>query len=95
VKSPLDIKIASYLDVKVRFPKLKRREWWIDSKQKGNGKHINHRKPRTIKGRRKHEMERKEMVKMWEAHQYKARLEAMATLKMNGCVPPLAMQDKA
>ena len=31
---------------------------------------------------------------MWEAH-YKARLEAMATLKMSGCVPPLAMQDKA
>ena len=27
---------------------------------------------------------------------YKARLEeAMATLKMSGCVPPLAMQDKA
>jgi len=26
----------------------------IDSKQKGNGKHINHRKPRTIKGRKKH-----------------------------------------
>jgi len=33
-------------------------------KQKGNGKHINHRKPRTIKGRIKHKMERKEMVKM-------------------------------
>jgi len=33
-------------------------------KQKRNGKHINHRKPRTIKGRRKHKMERKEMVKM-------------------------------
>jgi len=33
-------------------------------KKKGNGKHINHRKPRTIKGRRKHKMERKEMVKM-------------------------------
>jgi len=33
-------------------------------KQKGNGKHINHRKPRTIKGRRKHKMERKVMVKM-------------------------------
>jgi len=30
---------------------------------KGNGKHINHRKPRTIKGRIKHKMERKEMVK--------------------------------
>jgi len=27
--------------------------------------------------------------------QWKARLEAMATLKMSGCVPPLAMQDKA
>ena len=38
-------------------------------------------------------MERKEMVK--EARHYKARLEAMATLKMSGCVPPLAMQDKA
>jgi len=50
VKSPLDIKIASYLDVKVPFTKLKKRRWWIDSKQKGNGKHINHRKPRTIKG---------------------------------------------
>ena len=37
----------------------------------------------------------KEMVKMWEAHHYKARLEAMATLKMGGCVPPLAMQDNA
>ena len=37
----------------------------------------------------------KEMVKMWEARHYKARLEAMATLKMSGCVPPLAMQDKA
>ena len=60
-------------------------------KQKGNGKHINHRKPRTIKGRRKHKMERKEMVKMWEAHHYKARLEVVATLKMSGCVPPLAM----
>jgi len=33
-------------------------------KQKGNGKHINHIKPRTIKGRRKYKMERKEMVKM-------------------------------
>ena len=64
-------------------------------KQKRNGKHINHRKPRTIKGRRKHKMERKEIVKMWEARHYKARLEAMATLKMSGCVPPLAMQDKA
>jgi len=64
-------------------------------KQKGNGKHINHRKLRPIKGRRKHKMERKEMVKMWEARHYKARLEVMATLKMSGCVPPLAMQDKA
>jgi len=35
------------------------------------------------------------MVKMWEARPYKARLEATATLKMSGCVPPLAMQDKA
>ena len=95
MKSPLDIKIARYLDVKVHFIKLKRRRWWIDSKQKGNGRHINHRKPRTIKGRRKHEMDRKEMVEMWEARHYKARLEAMATLKMSGCVPPLAMQDKA
>jgi len=58
VKSPLDIKIASYLDVKVHFTKLKRRRW-IDSKQKGNRKQINHRKPRIIKGRRKHKMERK------------------------------------
>jgi len=64
VKSPLDIKIASYLDVKVPFIKLKRRRWWIDSKQKENGRHTNHRKPRTIKGRRKHKMERKEMVKV-------------------------------
>jgi len=40
VKFPLDIKIASYLDVKVPFSKLKRRRWWIDSKWKGNGKHI-------------------------------------------------------
>ena len=65
MKSPLDIKIASYLDVKVPFTKLRRRRiGWIDSKQKGNGKHINHRKPRTIKGRRKHKMERKEMVKI-------------------------------
>ena len=64
MKSPLDIKIASYLDVKVPFTKLKRRRRWIDSKQKGNRRHINHRKPRTIKGRRKHKMERKEMVKM-------------------------------
>ena len=95
MKSPLDIKIASNLDVKVPFTKLKRRRWWIDSKQKGNGKHINHRKPRIIKGWRKHKMERKETVKMWEACHYKARLEAMATLKMSGCVPPLAMQDKA
>ena len=64
MKSPLDIKIASYLDVKVPITKVKRRRRWIDSKQKGNGKHINHRKPRTIEGRRKHKMERKEMVKM-------------------------------
>jgi len=63
VKSPLDIKIACYLDVKVPFTKLKRRRLWIDSKQKGNGKHKNHRKPRKIKGRRKHKMERKEMEK--------------------------------
>jgi len=35
------------------------------------------------------------MVKMWEARHYKAGLEAMATLKMSGCVSPLAMQDKA
>ena len=95
MKSPLDIKITSYLDVKVPFSKLKRRRWWIDWKWKGNGKHINHRKQRTIKGRRKHKMEKKEMVKMWEARHYKARLEAMATLKMSGCVPSLAMQDKA
>jgi len=40
VQSPLDIKIASYLDVKVPFTKLKRWRWWIDSKQKGNEKHI-------------------------------------------------------
>ena len=64
-------------------------------KKKGNGKQINHRKPRTIKGRRKYKMERKEMVKMWEASHYKARLEAMATLKMSECLLPLAMQDKA
>jgi len=36
-------------------------------------------------------MERKETVKMWEARHYKARLEAKTTLKMSGCVPPLAM----
>jgi len=30
---------------------------WFE--QKGNGKHINHRKLRTIKGRRKHIMEGK------------------------------------
>jgi len=30
VKSPMDIKIASYLDVKVPFTKVKRRRWWID-----------------------------------------------------------------
>ena len=35
------------------------------------------------------------MVKMLEARHYKARLEAMATLKMSGYGPPLAMQDKA
>ena len=35
------------------------------------------------------------MVKMWETRHYKARIEAMETLKMSGCVPPLAMQDKA
>jgi len=35
------------------------------------------------------------MVKMWEARHYKARLEAIATLKMSGGVPSLAMQDKA
>jgi len=64
VKSPLNIKIASYLNVKVPFTKLKRRRRLIDPKQKRNGKHINHRKPRTIKGRRKHKMERKGLVKM-------------------------------
>ena len=32
---------------------------------------------------------------MWEAHHYKDRLEAMVTLKISGCVSPLAMQDKA
>jgi len=36
-------------------------------KKKANGRHINHRKPRTIKGRRKHKMDRKEMVK-YEKH---------------------------
>jgi len=40
-------------------------------------------------------MERKGMVRICEAHHYKVRLEAMATLKMSGCVPPLAMQDEA
>jgi len=50
--------------VKVSFIKIKRRRSWIDSKQKGNRKHINQRKPRTIKGSRKHKLERKEMVKM-------------------------------
>jgi len=35
------------------------------------------------------------MVKMLEARQYKVRLEARATLKMSGCVLPLAMQDEA
>jgi len=33
-------------------------------KQNRIGKHINHRKPRTIKGRRKCKMEKKGMVKM-------------------------------
>ena len=32
---------------------------------------------------------------MSEARHYKARLEAMATLNMSGCVSPFAMQDKA
>ena len=33
---------------------------------------------------------------MEDSRHYKARLEeAMTTLKMSGCVPPLAMQDKA
>jgi len=40
-------------------------------------------------------MERKEMLKMLETRHYKARLQAMATLKMSGCVSSLAMQDKA
>jgi len=44
---------------------FKRRRWWIDSKQKGNGMCINHRKPRTMKEKRKHKMERKGVVKMW------------------------------
>ena len=40
--------------------------------------------------------ERKEILKMWEARHYKAKLEeAMATLKISVCVPALAMQDKA
>jgi len=86
VKSPLDIKIASYLDVKVPF---------TSSREEDDGKHINNRKPRTIKGKRKHKIERKGIVKMWETRHYKTRLEAMANLKMSGCVPPLAMQDKA
>jgi len=30
----MDIKIASYLDMKVPFKKLKRRRWWIDSNKK-------------------------------------------------------------
>jgi len=34
-------------------------------------------------------------IRTHQARHYKATLEAMATLKMNGCVPPLAMQDKA
>ena len=33
------------------------------------------------------------MVKMWEARHYKARLQAMATLKMSGYVPPLVRQE--
>jgi len=32
---------------------------------------------------------------MWEARHYKATLDVMETLKMSGCVLPLAMQDKA
>jgi len=40
-------------------------------------------------------MDRKGMIKMWEARHYKARLEeAMATLKMSGCVPPLESRFK-
>jgi len=38
-------------------------------------------------------MERKGMVKMWETRHYKARLEAMATLKMSECVSPLTSAD--
>jgi len=34
---------------------------------------INHKKPRTIKGRRKHKVERKGMVKMWATRHYKAK----------------------
>jgi len=35
-------------------------------------------------------MERKGMIKMWEARHYKARLEeVMETLKISGCVSPL------
>jgi len=41
VKFSLDITITCYLDVKVPFTKFKRRRWWIDSKQKGNGRCIN------------------------------------------------------
>ena len=63
MKSPLDIKIASYLDVKVPFTSSREEDDGL-IKKKGNGKHINHRKPRTIKGRIKYKMERKEMVKM-------------------------------
>ena len=55
---------------------------------------INHKKLGTIKGRRKHKMERKGMVKMWEAHHFKVELEAMKTLKMSGCVPPLESRFK-
>jgi len=46
------------------FHKAQEKKMMDDSKQKGNGRHINHRKPKTIKGRRKHKMDRKEMVKM-------------------------------
>ena len=40
-------------------------------------------------------MAKQRMEKMVGSRHYKARLEDMATLKMSGCVPPLAMQDKA
>jgi len=60
---PLDIKIASYLDVKVPFQ---------DSREEKNGhtnksgQHIKRVKPKshTHKGRRKHKMEIKGMIKM-------------------------------